>query len=533
MLKFLGSLLVIITVLINFITYFTICPIAHAGYPVDPNAIDGMDYDLFRKTIESDSKYYTLESALEIVPKKMFSNHVLVYRSRSLQESSYLYPRAIVFGTSGKFIFTFNGHEKQRGFDKLEIIQFREKENRFEFREIIFPKDQAPIFSEANPKKCLECHQSQGRSNVDPRPNWEPYNFWPGVYGSVDEEIEPVLKKQLNDYKSNKTSYLYGPLSRFLPQDMILVEEQALEKEMFHRFKNEIQPRSERYNKLPEYSLRNPLSLTKITAMLNFRRIARLAKDSLGSQYENYKYVIAGRSAGMMGYSGVDHSCGSLYFPKEVLDSHLEKLTSIMSYDRASYLKSDAQYGNWFPIEKGFNAIFEPLGISTTDWSMDFKSKGRFSFNHDRYTSPHDSNVHLREALTITDPELAKLSCKELKAKSHEALGLIQSSGELKNKLSWTISPLVPSKTPLLNRCVRCHSGHNDISAPAIPFDKPYELKRLLKTGNYPRGTLFDEILYRTGDHAPITIQMPPSGQINPLDRDILIKYLEELKLQK
>ncbi|MBY0384495.1 hypothetical protein K2X05_04985, partial [bacterium] len=82
-----------------------------------------------------------------LVPQEFFQNYVLMYRSRSLQDASYLMPRAIVFGRSAKFIMAFNGHEKQKGYNNLEIIQYREKTQRWEFREITFSQYKPPVFS--------------------------------------------------------------------------------------------------------------------------------------------------------------------------------------------------------------------------------------------------------------------------------------------------------------------------------------------------------------------------------------------------
>lgn len=501
---------------------------AFAGYSVDPNVDDGIDYDRFRRGIEGGG-LRSLEESLALLPPRFLETHVLVYRSRSLQDSSYIYPRVIAFGRSGKFIVTFNGHEKQRGYNKLEIVQFREAAQRFEFREITFQEGKAPSFSEANPKKCLECHQSAKRQAADPRPNWEPYNFWPGVYGSVDDEIRPVLKEGYEKYKRGETSSLPSPMQRFQSQDMILVDEQAREETMLKRFQEQIKPNHPRYRILPVYSTRSPLDLTKITVILNMRRVARLAREELGPLYAQYKFALAGLGgAGYMSSSeSLGHNCGDLYLPESVRQSHLQRLTQLKTVDPAKYVKP-AGYGTNFSIERGLDLIFEPLGISTQDWSMDFKTGGRFSFE-DRYTSPHDSNVHLREALKIVDPELAKLTCEELKKNSEGALSEFERSGELAKKLRDQGDPSKKPERPLIERCIGCHVDYDDPSAPNLPFDDLAALKPLLGQKKYARGTLLDEIRFRLGDHAPNRLQMPPSGVVDKAQRDQLLKMLESL----
>src|SRR5262249_27278095 len=67
-------------------------------------------------------------------------------------------------------------------------VQWREASKSFEYRDIAFPESSGfdTTFSEANPSRCLGCHSAS-----DPRPNWEPYNQWPGMYGGNDAGAQP------------------------------------------------------------------------------------------------------------------------------------------------------------------------------------------------------------------------------------------------------------------------------------------------------------------------------------------------------
>jgi hypothetical protein len=69
------------------------------------------------------------------------------------------------------------------------MVQWRDDSKSFEYRDITFPEGAAgtPVFSEANPQQCLGCHTAS-----DPRPNWEPYNQWPGAYGGNDDGAQPA-----------------------------------------------------------------------------------------------------------------------------------------------------------------------------------------------------------------------------------------------------------------------------------------------------------------------------------------------------
>lgn len=503
---------------------------ASSGYGVDTSYDDGISYETFQKKIQ-DSKAQTLEHALELVPSAFFQNYVLMYRSRSLQDASYLMPRAIVFGRSSKFIMAFNGHEKQKGYNNLEIIQYREKTQRWEFREVTFFADKPPLFSEANPAKCLECHQSPQRSNVDPRPNWEPYNFWPGTYASVDEEIRPKLKPDYEGFLSGDKSSLSAPLTKFIEQDFVLVDEQSLELENLNRFQQQIKPSHPRYKFLGRFSLRNPLALTKALVILNMNRVARLAKEELGDLFPVYKYALLGLGdyADMTSSARLKFRCADVYMPQDVLQKHLARTLAQKSLPEKEYLRPQGSTSWKYGFAAGLDTIFLPLGINTNDWSMDFRTDGRFAAQ-DRFTSPHDSRSHFRVAMENVYPqdEAIHMDCKQLKAASEVALSEFNSTGDLERRLQSPV--VVQNQKPLIQRCISCHVNYEDGGqAPAIPFDNLTKLKPLLHQGKYRRGTLFDEILFRTGDHAPLRDQMPPAGLVDRKLRDQFIESLRAL----
>lgn len=135
------------------------------------------------------------------------SHHTFGFHSKSLHASSPENPRAIVYGVTGEFIITFNGHKSQEAFEMLETVEFDRKTRSFQFREIKFTNDERlrgnkPPFAFSNsgaaempftispvggptsadfPQgKCLQCHTNS-------RPIWESYNQWPGFYGGDDD----------------------------------------------------------------------------------------------------------------------------------------------------------------------------------------------------------------------------------------------------------------------------------------------------------------------------------------------------------
>jgi len=167
--------------------------------PVAPETIsDGrkLTYEKVRNLINK-HKIRDIKTLLSILPESYRSHYTLMYDSRSTQDASPRHPRVILYGEDAKLIMGFNGHPSQAGFDKLELIQFRDKENDFEFREITFPtrsnKKTRVEFSLKNPNSCRNCHRK------DLHPNWEEYSFWKGAYGSNDDNIRNT--DEINKFK--------------------------------------------------------------------------------------------------------------------------------------------------------------------------------------------------------------------------------------------------------------------------------------------------------------------------------------------
>jgi len=123
-----------------------------------------------------------LAQVLKALPPEFMSSYTLVFDSGSSQDASLVNPRAIVFGRSAKFILAFNGDFSQEGYQRLEMMQFRDADMHYELREITFDQQGATI-STKNPPQCLSCHGDV------PHPIWQSYNIWPGVFGSIDDDI--------------------------------------------------------------------------------------------------------------------------------------------------------------------------------------------------------------------------------------------------------------------------------------------------------------------------------------------------------
>ena len=145
--------------------------------------------DLYRLS----QRHTTLEGTLSALPQVFRENYVLIYNSPSAQGSSFAFPRVLLFNEDASLVITFNGDPNQRGYQHLETVQYLKEEGRWEFYDLSFEGEQ-PELSGANPRACTICHQDSARTNIDPRPNWEPYNIWPRVYGSLGGKLTPKNK---------------------------------------------------------------------------------------------------------------------------------------------------------------------------------------------------------------------------------------------------------------------------------------------------------------------------------------------------
>ena len=125
----------------------------------------------------------TIEALLHLIRERRpeyLSYHTFAYESFSLQTASFNNPRALVFGCDAKTVLTFNGLDRQKGYERLEVACANDQTKAIEFREITFPKEArvAPeeltseqlkrnaVLSPVNGfpgRSCTQCHQSPAR----------------------------------------------------------------------------------------------------------------------------------------------------------------------------------------------------------------------------------------------------------------------------------------------------------------------------------------------------------------------------------
>ncbi|MGE3973709.1 MAG: ankyrin repeat domain-containing protein [Bdellovibrionales bacterium] len=151
----------------------------------------------------------SVDELLPLLPINFISNYTLAYATQAAIDASPDYPQTIIYGRDGKLMITFNGHKTQKGFNNLELMQFRDETKTFEFRDIHFANDGKVTVSNANPPKCLGCH------GTSPRPLWDNWVFWPGKFQGEMESQFPAEKPYYQRYLKNKHKGRYQHLPAF------------------------------------------------------------------------------------------------------------------------------------------------------------------------------------------------------------------------------------------------------------------------------------------------------------------------------
>ena len=344
-----------------------------------------VDYQSVRALIEKDPKMRRIDELLGRLDPELLGNYLLMHNSSSLQLSTPDSPRVILFSNDASFIMAFNGSADLGGNKRLEMIQFNQKENRFEFYEADFPEkaDGAVTFSEKNPEECRSCHR------VDLRPNWDAYPFWKDAYGSIDgsdtQRVDMFPETKL--FKD----FMAGAGQR-------------------ERYKHLKGLQAQTVNNM---SHRN-LDFNRAAARLNFRRIVSYLKTT--PDYAKYKYAFMGA----IKYCHVDK-----FVPAAVQAGFANKLAFYqtdakitderIAKQRNAFIKSSNDTFYRPEIIGNMRYLLEGRRIPMGSWSMVF---GEETYN----MSTGSTGVEeLGQVLSSTETDL-KGSCDDLQKKSLAAL---------------------------------------------------------------------------------------------------------------
>ncbi len=382
-----------------------------------------------------------VDAFIGTLPESIRANPVFVYRSGSLQGASFESPR-VILGDAKKYdpsygsdtIYTFNGDPAHAGYERIEAMEFDAAAARFKFFELTFDGQGNPVRSMDNPPQCMGCHRGP-----DPRPNWESYDFWTGIYGSNDDrlqsaEIEPF--KTFLTIASNRPRY----------QALILDE------------RKNILGHSNHGGRLPGEP---NITMTYKLSRANLKRVARLITET--PDYQVYKFVIAG----LLNNSSAGHNLIGDFVP--------DNLSGLGHYysagDIAGAQEIPASIGAEYSVPSTllFRSIFESRGIDVSSWFMNFKSGSTNSF-----LNGVAWQEQLLIELQVRDPELAQYRYFGSDVQLDELRLADASRAALKKSVvvkttTFATDGDVPERI-WRGACASCHTGRTSNIAPQIDF---------------------------------------------------------------
>ncbi|PIT99252.1 MAG: hypothetical protein COT74_09600 [Bdellovibrionales bacterium CG10_big_fil_rev_8_21_14_0_10_45_34] len=179
-----------------------------------------MSYSNLQQKLLQDNELTSVEAFLDFLPESYKENPIIIGDSKSIQYATPTSPRILLPNADASIVFTFNGSEEHSGGSTVEAYEFDRIKRRFNFFAIDFSSGKG-VLSQKNPALCLGCHAP------DPRPNWEHYPNWKGVYGDRDDYLkfedkskslsELDFSKWLQDAgKHPRYSFLKLPIVNFM-----------------------------------------------------------------------------------------------------------------------------------------------------------------------------------------------------------------------------------------------------------------------------------------------------------------------------
>ena len=483
--------------------------------------------------LAQDKKIQSIDQLLPLLPQNFRDNYATIYRTRSsLQEASESNPRLLLYsGTDAKLLMTFNGSSTQKGYDSLEVIQFRDETQRFEFHEVRFPVDPTNL-PEKNPAACMQCHADPVA--LDPRPNWDSYFLWPGLIGSHDGDI--FARDQ---DRASAMDWAHGRY-QFVKNNLPVSE-----------------PNS---------------NLSQLLGLLNGQRLARMIRENSGlfplrfailgavtcsdGRYDLSRFLPAGTASKLQKpYAAVLADTilkNRNYYQQKLhqIDTDLSPLAgpSALTGKRATD-PMYADHGDDYSEQIArLRYLVEGSGVSMARWNLtfdldtnSFNDGGLSVLNPDWWASAfnaaEDSDIQNAlaadkekiseyfDSLDSSQPEPAPPEyisfCDNLAAKSLAALG----------QSPVVPQPVIPQPAPtstipsVVQLCMGCHVGSN-LAAPAIPFDQPVLLAAWLNSKSAD-GTKKSDLLLSKISNAPVSgSRMPPFRVLAPVEKAALEAYL-------
>lgn len=126
---------------------------------------------------------------LNRLPRNVMQTFTISYKSESAQLEGIdrVYPGIIRMSQDGKLVMRYTCNRDVKSvYGTVEVIHFDNADASFKFTQIDLNQKLKKNIVTENPGVCLGCHNVDPNTD-DPRPNWNMYPDWPGMFGSHDD----------------------------------------------------------------------------------------------------------------------------------------------------------------------------------------------------------------------------------------------------------------------------------------------------------------------------------------------------------
>ena len=164
------------------------------------------------------------------------------------------------------------------------------------------------------------------------------------------------------------------------PQDAEILELQSHEEEFTANYLKHVAPTHPRYSRLGNFNADAPTELTDHFMVWDFMRVVRLMRAE-AEIYPAYRSLLE-----------LTARCS--------FDDYLRG-NPFIQWAAVQPMRKYYHYADPSFVSKMITDMFEPLGVDTSDWSMDFGTRGRLAF-YERFGTPTQSPPLLR-SLHVVD----------------------------------------------------------------------------------------------------------------------------------
>jgi hypothetical protein len=221
-----------------------------------------------------------LLTGIQLKQPKFLTRAVWAYETTMpFDDATMVFPRTVVYGGDAHLILNFGGRSRQRSYERLEAVCFDDAENKFNYFDVVFPKEahsaeaisdlteaertmkSVMIAGGRGQRTCTNCHGESAR------PNWDSSPFWPGFYGAIDDSVKDPTR---SDSRPTYQTFEYNFWKEF----------QA------------VPATRKRYALISQELARPNADFTLKLSYLNGRRIVQDLAH-LGKEFEPHKYEFA------------------------------------------------------------------------------------------------------------------------------------------------------------------------------------------------------------------------------------------------